>query len=69
MVVLTTKEEVLFFDEKEAYTYIEKEKGENTVHSASVRYKKPTKKTREGWIVSIQYFHEDPKDLLNLEDE
>ncbi len=69
MVVLTTKEEVLFFDEKEAYAYIEKEKGENTVHSAGVKYRKPTKKTCEGWIVSIQYFHEDPKDLLSLEDE
>lgn len=67
--LLTRKEEVLFFGEEEAYEYIDKESDNFIVHSASVKYKKPTKKTAEGWIVSIQYFYKDPKELLRVEAE
>ncbi len=67
MVLLTRKEETLFFDEENAYQYIEKEKAEKTVHSALVKYKKPTKKTAEGWITSIQYYYDDAREVLSNE--
>lgn len=67
MYELTKTIEYLFLDEKSAYDFITKSSLEGDVISSSVKYKKPTKTTNEGWIVTIKTRIQDVKELLSFD--
>jgi len=67
--ILTITTEKLFKTEEEAYTFIDEQRNKKEVETSSVKYKKPTKKTSDCWIVSIKERIAEAKDYITTDSE
>ena len=67
--ILTITTEKLFSSEAEAYSFIDSQRNEKEVETSSVKYKKPTKKTLECWIVTIKERVAEAKDYIDASGE
>lgn len=65
--LLSTTTETLFFSETAAYDFIDKNRKEKVIENSSVKYKKPTTKASECWIVTLKERVEDVKTLIGAE--
>ena len=52
-ILLKQTDQFLFFDEDEAYAYVNEVKGTQTVEDAKIKRKKETAKKMEHWIVEV----------------